>query len=491
MKRPWLCILAGCALGEVLAYAFGDIWWIPVVIVVIAMVGLYKKRSLLIISIAFLIGTLRMGADELTCPRMKELDSLCETEESSYYEDHITDIEYKSEWTVLELGQLQVYCKPAEAEGLKIGNKIRIIAKVSKMSTARNEGEFNYRLYYRALGITHRCFADNIKVIKNDVYVIPQFMFDLRQKLLSRISQLYNELDAGVLRAALLGDKSMMNDDLYDLYRKNGIAHLLAISGLHVGILGMGLYSLLRKRLKLSFLISAIIASILISFYSFITGLGVSTVRASIMLILVFSAGALGRRSDMLNSIGLAGTIVLLLHPYQLFTCGFLLSFACVIAISGPATYIKKTLKIENELLLSFVISLTISIFTLPITAYFFFEVSLLGCILNLIVIPLMTYVVWSGIAATILSFIVWPVAVIAAGSGHYILNLYTFLGKITSKFPFSTILIGRPKLWQIGVYYLFFFAVLYSSPSNLRKLMFHLSMLVKEMVSILTREKT
>ena len=482
MKRPWLCITAAMALGEVLAYVLGDLKlsWIATAIltpsVVLVVYVLYrfmtdKRRTVLIIGIAFLFGFFRLTATDISFGRKTPLTMIADDNEIHSYDAEVTDITVKPERVVLRCDRLLVYCDSISPDDVKIGNKISITGKFNSMDVPRNPGEFNYRLYYLGNGITHRCFADNVTVTDDGTDHIRQLLYEFRQELLSRISIVYDESDAGVIRAALLGDKSLLDDNIYDLYKENGIAHLLAISGLHTGILGLSLYRFLRRRIKLSYALSGVIAASFICIYCILTGSSVSTVRAVIMLILMFASGVFGRKSDLLNSAGIAAFCILCVRPYQLFSCGFLLSFSAVLAIGGPAAIITEELDVRHPLLQSLVVSLSVQLVTLPVTSYFFFEISLYACLLNLIVIPLMSYVIWSGIGAVVLSFISLSAASVAARSGHFILEFYTLLCRIAGNLPFSTIIIGRPQLWQIIAYYCFFFAVLYFSPSKIREM--------------------
>ena len=283
---------------------------------------------------------------------------------------------------------------------------------------------------------------------------IRQGIHELRKRLLSSIDSVYDAEDAGVLKAALLGDKSGMDPDLYDSYRKNGIAHLLAISGLHIAIIGMTLNRLLRRS-GMGRTVAGCISAVFLFIYLLLTGSPVSTVRAVLMLCMVFLSGAEGRTYDLLSSAGLAGTVILLTNRWQLFSCGFLLSFGAVLSIGGPALSVIRKYHIRNPVLMSLVVSVTVQAFTLPVTAFFFFELPLFGWILNLIVIPLMTYVVWSGLAAMLLCPLCLPAAEFAAGTGHYILSFYIFLLRRMEKLPLTTIVTGRPTLWQSGIYYI------------------------------------
>jgi len=492
------------ALGEVLAYAISGLYTrLSMTFFIMLIIGLIasciiavflcckyvetdKRRALIVLGIAFLCGVIRMSGDDLTLRHKRELDAICDTNEKVDYEAIITGIEDKGERIVIQCDELLVYVDAVKCPPIRIGNRIRVNAKINSMNGARNPGEYDFRLYYRGMNITHRCFANSVEVVEGRVDKVKDLVYRVRSKMLSNIQSVYEPNDEGMLRAILLGDRSRMDDDVYDLYKKNGIAHLLAISGLHIGIIGMSFYNLLHRRIKLSPAISGGIASGFLCVYALLTGLGVSTVRAVIMLLLTFLAGALGRKSDMLNSAGLAALVILLIRPYQIFSCGFLLSFACVIAIGGPAKMIMTELDIKNSLLQSFVLSLCVQFVSLPITAYFFFEIPLYGCLLNLIVIPLMTYVVWSGLGAMLLCFVSIPASRLVAGSGHYILKLYELLGSMTSKLPGYSLVVGRPQLWQVVVYYLFFFAVLYWC--QLKRMLQNLPFwtLVREMVSSL-----
>ena len=558
MKRDWLWIAAGIALGEVCAYLLGSVIAVAVIAGITAILLFVfrkivsksdRRRMMIITCVAFLSGFLRMGADNLTYRDTKKLDDLSRYPVTQTFETTIDRIEVRETDLVLTCGQILVYAAKnaagTEAAGkaagieatgkaagtgtsgnsaarspevpgcpYEIGNRIRITGTFTRMKEARNPGGFDYRTYYRSLGITHRCFAECVEVTDAGGRVIPQAVFVIRQKLLAVISDRFPPEDAGFLRAALLGDKTMLDEDMADMYRRNGIAHLLAISGLHVAILGMGLHRFLRG-IGLNLWASGGIATFLLILYCLLTGGSVSVVRAVIMLVMVFLSECLGRKNDLLNSAGLAAAALLLLQPYNIFSCSFLLSFGAVAGIGGPAAIICKRLGLSGNkaamhsektevtqnrnntenagsaehrkdaentgaavirkgtvpvdpktgyfrgkcrdclrtFAVNLVVSLTIQLFTLPVTAYFFFEVPLYGLFLNLIVIPLMTYILVSGL----LSFAL-PVA---AGPGHFLLKFYTFLCRQAERLPFHSILIGRPELWQIILYYCCFFALL------------------------------
>ena len=374
----------------------------------------------------------------------------------------------RSEGYLVRSGQLNLYCDESAAS-LKIGNKVDFTGQISRISSPRNPGEWDYAASSLASGITHRMYVKEMAIADAGVSWPGQKMYELRAFLLDRISSSFQgedaEDDAAFLRAALLGDKSLMSDEMYDMYKSNGIAHLLAISGLHISIIGLSLYRFIHdavlrmyreffiKRHPLeevlnitgdeSFLLPDLAAGAVsvtfLIFYSVLTGSSVSTVRAAFMMILMFFASINGRTYDLLSAAAMSGLCIILYRPFQLFNCSFLLSFGAVAAIGGPAVYIIKRYDIRNSLLSSIIVSLCIQLVTLPIASAFFFEISTYGIFLNLLVIPLMTYVVWSGLAS-----IVVPAA---GGGAHYLLHFFKWLCGLASGLPHRSILLGRPMV--------------------------------------------
>ncbi len=510
MRRDWLCGAAGFSAGIASAYLLKEDLLLAALFLAASVCCalsvrhcgtcgeklLPKLRAAALLSGAAAAGILRMRADGLFYPRTAELDGISGR---GAYETSVREIELREDTAVLRCGQLLVYWRPAKegpggspegpeaaSEGpgerpsgageasaerpgrgipgepdlrdstgrmLRVGSRVTVTGDFSRMERSRNPGGFDYALYYRSKGITHRCFADTLAVKDGSYRFLGQALFTIRRELLLRLDRCYDAEDAGVLRAALLGDRSRLDEDLYEMYRKNGIAHLLAISGLHAGIVGLGLYRGLR-RAGAGFTLAGAVSGIWILLYGTIAGMGVSVLRAAVMLLLLFLAGREGRGYDLLSAAGFAAVLVLLIHPCELMNCGFLLSFSAVLAIGGPAAAFRKAYGERGPLWSALETWIAIHAFTAPVVAYFFFELPLYGVILNLAVIPLMAVVIWSGLAAVLLTFLPGPAAVIAAGSGHYVLRFYTFLCGAAERLPLHSILTGRPESWQIFVYY-------------------------------------
>ena len=270
-----------------------------------------------------------------------------------------------------------------------------------------------------------------------------------------------SEHDSGIYKAVILGDKSDMDTEIRDLYQDAGIAHLLAVSGLHVSMIGASLYNILRR--KLNARKSAIIASIVLFMYMLLTGASGSVIRAVIMLILNIAAAVIGRNYCMTTAISISAIVVMLYRPYMIFTSGFQLSFGAVASISLISQNIIKRIELLSEnseqnrkisanssgSMLSkagyslsfikttqhqfsnnqhketkglidgreelskyirhcnrlkapvkaFIVSASIQLGTLPIIAYHFYKIPVYGILLNFIVIPLMAAVIASGMS--------------------------------------------------------------------------------------------
>ena len=450
MKRIWLCIFAGIALGELPACIAGAGWkWGVAAFCLWAVLFCClrcRTPGLLLLSFCFCLGFLRAGCDGLLYRETSLLDAQVEDPSGvGTYECRIGQIGLRSGGMTLICGQLAVYCEEnAVTARLRPGNRIRVAGRFSRISGPSNPGEFHYRVHFRAQGITHRVFAEQIECTDASYQVIPWLLYRLRRCLLERLSRVFEDPEeAAFLRAAMLGDRSLLEEEQYDQFRRNGIAHLLAISGLHISILGMGLFRLLR-RMKLGLPEAALAAGIFLTAYNLMTGSQVSTLRAVLMLLMVFFAGLNGRTYDLLNAAGLAGTALLLINPYTLFTCSFLLSFGAILSIGLVTELILTPRKIRSPLLSSLLISCGIQLLCLPVISGYFFELPLQGPLLNLAVIPLMSLCLWSGAAALILPA--------AGASAHYIFRFYIFLCRSAEYLKYSRIIIGRPMVIAASV---------------------------------------
>ena len=270
--------------------------------------------------------------------------------------------------------------------------------------------------------------------------------------------QLYSDASAGVLTAMLVGDKDLLPEEVETLYRQNGISHILAISGLHISMLCMGFFRLLRK-VRIPLKAATFLTLAFLGFYVVLSGASTSSLRAGIMCLVLLLAKLLRRSYDLLSSLSFAAMCVTFLRPQELSSAGFLLSFGAVL---GVATVQSIEKSIEQKMGSALRFGLGIQLVTLPTSLWFYYEFSPYSIFLNLVIIPLATFVLGGAILSLLVGLVSLEIGSFFAGGTHVLLSFYEWLGRVTQKLPYSYVLIGQPKPWQIAVYYLVLFGVVW-----------------------------
>ncbi|SDZ79289.1 competence protein ComEC [Oribacterium sp. KHPX15] len=329
------------------------------------------------------------------------------------------------------------------------GEIVKIYGTVIPPEGVRNEGQFDFELYYRTLGISGSLYGDCAEVIGGEPEPFKAGLQRFRNLICGQLDEVADETDSGIYKAILVGEKSEMNEEIRDLYQDMGIAHILAVSGLHLSIIGAGFYDLLR-RFGASKKIAGVGGAMLILSYGIFTGSSGSAIRAVIMLLMKFLGAAIGRSYDMLTALALSCILLVMDEPYIIFSSGFQLSFMAVFAL-GIGNLLPHP---KNSFLNGVYMSLFLQIMTLPVILYHFFRFPLYGLLLNLIVLPLMSYVVYSGLLAVTLSFFSVMLGIASIGFGHYTLRFYNNLCIAMKEIPYSSLLLGRPDIRSIIVYY-------------------------------------
>ena len=318
-------------------------------------------------------------------------------------------------------------------------------------AAAANPGQFDLRQYYKSLGYLYYIEDPEVISVAGGKNRIVYRLDSLKTSLKAVYRKCCTATDAGVYAAMVTGDRSDMDSTISELFSAAGIGHILAISGLHISLIGMGLYRLLRR---IGFLcpMSAIISGIFVVLFGVMTGNSVSATRAIVMFVCAVNAQVLGRRYDILSAVSLSAIILILKNPYVIANSGFLLSF---MAIAGVAVvtdgFSVKWLKWLTG-------PVAIQLATLPIILWFYYEVPVYSVFLNLIVVPLMSLIMISALGCGMLGLISIPAGCFFAGAGHYILILFQYGSELMLSLPGSVFVAGRPELWQVMVYYILLF---------------------------------
>lgn len=338
----------------------------------------------------------------------------------------------------------------------KIGGEVLVRGRFEAYREASNPGEFDACRYYRILGISGK--LKNAEVLRTGtdynkpVHMLYQFKLYLEKKIRS----FYPQKEAGIMTTMLLGDKTGLDREIKDLYRAAGILHILSVSGLHVSLLCYGLYKGLR-RIGVPMRTAAAAGAIWAAVYGVMIGMGVSVFRAVLMFCLQMLAEWWGRTYDLLTALSVSAVLLLLMNPLYLYHSGFWLSYTCVLAISLLYPCLKIPEKREKGrvviLLNSALLSVSITIATLPVFLWFYYEVTLWGIVWNLLVVPLMSVVLGGGIFTLFLPEAVKGFAGIIVRGICLLLSLFENLCHITEWTGLGTIIAGQPAFWQIVLF--------------------------------------
>lgn len=376
-------------------------------------------------------------------------------------------------------GQVMCYMKAAgEGETLpRMGETVRVSGKVSLFREASNPGEFHLKDYYQILNVSYKLNQTEILERSESCFPVREKLFEVKLNCCEVLDQIYPEKEASILKAMLLGEKNGLEEETKELYQLNGLIHILAISGLHVSLLGTAVAGGLKK-CGVPVWLRAPAAVGVMWCYGLMTGMGVSTWRAVFMFALHLAAEFFGRTYDMLTALSLAAVLMLAEQPLLLRHSGFLLSFGAVAGIGLVLPWWKEMLwqmagcltenagRISGKLIKTVTdgtsLSTAIAVTTLPVLLYFYYKYPLYSLILNLYVIPLMSVVFAAGMASMAAGCLVPEAGIFLGIPDRLILELYEVSCREALKLPGAVKIGGQPRVWQIAVYYGILFLLIF-----------------------------
>ncbi|MDO4976392.1 MAG: DNA internalization-related competence protein ComEC/Rec2 [Eubacteriales bacterium] len=336
------------------------------------------------------------------------------------------------------------------------GDVIRAEGKIQALETATNPGGFDERKCSLANGVYATGFFEKVEKVKRPVFSFRRWAWQLKERVEQGYLENLASEDSAMLCAMIFGDKSYLTEEQKRIYEENGVAHLLAISGLHVSIVGGMIYRRFRKR-GFSYRISCAAGVILLLFYGTMTGFGASASRAIVMYMIFLGGEYLGLSYDMISSLALAGILMLLEEPYRLFDGGFLISFASIFAIGAVVPFIFDQMESRETKVgkakKAFLFSLIISMVTSPIILFFNYEITPYSIFWNLFLIPCMPALMVDGILAGVLGIFLGHYRILAF-LAILILRIHHIFLKKVRFLPGSLILPGFPPWWKIFLYY-------------------------------------
>ncbi len=398
---------------------------------------------------------------------------------------HIKDT-YLSDGTDLN-GSVLMYIPDQEkiTTKLHIGMKITARGEFNRFRTAHNRGQFDLSRHYAVKGYHYAVYDGRVLSCTVGYNRIADGLYRIKERTEAVYEHYLDGTDQGVLEALTLADKGDLDKDLKDRYSDAGIAHILALSGLHIATVGFLLVNLLRK-IRLPLWLAAAMSTFLMLAYCIMTGMPVSAIRALIMYLLAIGAMLLKRSVDLRTSASIAALIMLTVNPDRLYDASFIMSFISVLGIGLVYPYLRNLVlnvfgssrvrilkRSENKLvrfgmgiLTSLVLSLSIQLAITPFTMWFYYRIPVYGILINLIVVPLAGVLLVLAVTVAVLGSLALYVVGIAGLLDmpvrfislltHLILRFYDLLTQGVNRLPGAVLVTGRPAVWQMFLYYMF-----------------------------------
>ena len=333
-----------------------------------------------------------------------------------------------------------IYDQSQNFENIEIGRIISFKPTSFTKNDLMYNNTPNSKMFSNNIKYTAVINIESVSFGKIDKTFAEQFRENVKENINLALTKENTEL----AYSALFGDKTMLTDSTQQAFRLSGVAHLLAVSGLHIGIIVSALMFIL-KLFKSRDWLNFLIISIFLILYTYLCGFIVSVIRASIMAIILLLSKVLKEEYDIYNSISIAGIIIFLVNPLCIFDVSFLMSFSCVLGIAmlyKPINLALSKIKISKKIISAVAISLATTIALIMISAFYFNNFNAISIFANVILIPLFTVafipIFIVGIISTIIpqiAYVLFPI--------NYLLDFITILAEIfgnTAISNFSTI---------------------------------------------------
>lgn len=380
-----------------------------------------------------------------------------------------------------ESKKIKILCKLDKTDEPRIGSFVYLSGKVKDFDEASNPGEFDQKAYYRILGVSKQ--AINVQILKQSVEYsrYREGLYSIKMSMEKLLDSIMPQKDASTVKAMILGNKAELDTDRKELFQKSGIAHILAISGLHISLLGMGLYNVLR-RIKIPSVVAAVVSVLMMIVYGDMVGMSSSAYRAIFMFGMKMGALLCHRTYDMLTALALSAVFIIMEQPLYLQHTGFLLSFGAILGIGCMSEVVDDTIDISlpykmtkfkwvKKLKKSLSASMGIFTIQFPIMLSSYYEFPVYSFMLNLFIIPAMEVLMIIGLCCMFLSGIslilqqslkfhlLAEVIFTAAKAGgflcHVMLNMFDTLCNIFNSFPGADWIVGKPDSWRIVIFYI------------------------------------
>ncbi len=335
----------------------------------------------------------------------------------SYKAEAIIETIVRNDSAIACQGKIILYfSKDSLAEKLHYGDKILINKSLQSIRNSGNPGAFNYKQYMAFQQIFHNAFLkskDWIVLKEKEVNPFKLFIFNTQQKIISTLSSnIKGEKELGIAEALLIGYKEDLDKDLVQAYSNTGVVHIIAISGMHLGLIYIVLLWLCNHipGIRKSKLLRVILILGSLWLFSLLTGASASVLRSAVMFTCIVVGDNFAKKASIYNSLASSAFLLLCYNPYFLWDVGFQLSYLAVISIVIFQKPVYQWIYISNKWLDKIwklaAISLAAQILTFPICIYYFHQFPNLFLLSNLIAVPLSSIILFVEIFLLLFAWI-------------------------------------------------------------------------------------
>lgn len=329
-------------------------------------------------------------------------------------------------------------------KNIKYGSYLMVEGSLNKARKNTIPNIFNYQKYLYEHQIYYVLNASKIKIKTNN-----NIFYKIKNYVNEKINKSRNK---DYLQTFLLGNKTYLDSNTLDNFKSNGVSHLFAISGMHLSFFAVFLGYLLTV-FKLNSKVKNFIISLVLLFYSFLANFTPSITRALIFFILLAINKEFKLKISSINLLFLTFVIMVIINPFYIYDIGFIYSFVTTFTI----VYISKKLGGKRKLYQTFMISLICFLGSVPITLSNFYEINFLSIIINILLTPLISMVIYP---LSLISLVL-PIDFIL----NIFLNILDFLNNFLASITIFKVILPIHSFIIIGIYYLIFY--LFTSSLN------------------------
>ena len=477
MRRPFITITIPMVIGIVFFYYFKiHIHFLLILILASILLFLFSiifgffKREYLIF-IFFIIGIFITYTRFESSVLIKFVDKNIElkgTIEEIIYNDedmdkYIVNVEKIKNYKHGYFNNEKMILKVIGKKGFEIGDEVSVFGILKEPKKNTNPKLFNYKLYLQTKGIYTTMTVKEHEIEKSGEKVLPWHMkmkLNFRNNVELVCNTYLKKQNSSIMKAILLGDSSYLEERDYNKFRDLGLSHIMAVSGLHIGIISIFLITFISY-IGIERRVNTVLTLIIIWIYGFLIGYPPSVLRALIMFTILFYSKIAFRRYDSLNTFLFTMFIVLVINPLWLFDIGFKLSFAATFFITSlTPIFRKKFYPYNGRVMTSLYAILSVQIGLAPILVYYFNSISIISILGNFILIPLLSKSVVLGFILLLFSYFNNGITLFIGKLLNILLNINHIISEGIYGLPLGKIRLLSPSMTGIISYYLIIFSM-------------------------------